>query len=142
MLMPDAVLAGYTNSSMAEVSCQQLPTTGHTARQPTIVLFACVHNAGGHNLAFRYFQIPPMVKSERSTALDTGRSQMANAWFNALADHSKAQSISAGTQPLQHVHPEVQTVMKVTPAIYYRGDTTVSVLLSRHQQRLTCQLLS
>lgn len=50
------------------------------------VLFACVHNAG--------------------------RSQMAAAWFNALADRSKAQAISAGTQPGPSVHPEVLAAMK------------------------------
>ncbi len=45
------------------------------------VLFACVHNAG--------------------------RSQMAAAWFNRLADSSKARAISAGTQPGTQVHPVV-----------------------------------
>ena len=50
------------------------------------VLFACVHNAG--------------------------RSQMAAAWFNRLADSSKARAISAGTDPGAHVHPEVVTVMR------------------------------
>lgn len=49
------------------------------------VLFACVHNAG--------------------------RSQMAAAWFNALADPAKARAISAGTNPARHVHPEVMAVM-------------------------------
>jgi arsenate reductase (thioredoxin) len=49
------------------------------------VLFACIHNAG--------------------------RSQMAAAWFNALADHSKARAISAGTEPGTRVHPEVLTAM-------------------------------
>ena len=49
------------------------------------VIFACVHNAG--------------------------RSQMAAALFNALADPAKAQALSAGTQPGEHVHPEVQTAM-------------------------------
>lgn len=51
----------------------------------TTVLFACVHNAG--------------------------RSQMAAAWFNALADPAKARAISAGTDPGQRVHPEVIAVM-------------------------------
>jgi len=51
----------------------------------TTVLFACVHNAG--------------------------RSQMAAAWFNALADPAKAQAISAGTAPGPRVHPEVVTAM-------------------------------
>ena len=51
-----------------------------------IVLFACVHNAG--------------------------RSQMAAAWFNRLADPTKARAISAGTQPGQQVHPEVVQAMR------------------------------
>jgi arsenate reductase len=50
------------------------------------VLFACIHNAG--------------------------RSQMAAAWFNALADASKARAISAGTEPGARVHPEVLQAMK------------------------------
>ena len=50
------------------------------------VLFACVHNAG--------------------------RSQMAAALFNQLADSSKARAISAGTDPGPHVHPEVVTAMR------------------------------
>ncbi len=50
------------------------------------VIFACVHNAG--------------------------RSQMAAAFFNALADASKANAISAGTEPGTRVHPEVLDVMR------------------------------
>ncbi len=50
------------------------------------VLFACVHNAG--------------------------RSQMAAAWFNRLADPSRARAISAGTNPGPHVHPAVVTAMR------------------------------
>ena len=50
------------------------------------VLFACVHNAG--------------------------RSQMAAAWFNRLADPSKARAISAGTRPAAAVHPEVVEAMR------------------------------
>ena len=49
------------------------------------VLFACVHNAG--------------------------RSQMASAWFNRLADSTKARAMSAGTNPAGGVHPEVVEVM-------------------------------
>jgi arsenate reductase len=49
------------------------------------VVFACVHNAG--------------------------RSQMAAAFFNALADPAKARAVSAGTQPGERVHPEVQSAM-------------------------------
>jgi arsenate reductase len=50
------------------------------------VIFACVHNAG--------------------------RSQMAAAFFNQLADRSKAQAVSAGTEPGLRVHPEVLAVMQ------------------------------
>jgi arsenate reductase len=51
-----------------------------------LFLFACVHNAG--------------------------RSQMAAAWFNRLANAGKARGISAGTQPGARVHPEVLEAMK------------------------------
>lgn len=51
-----------------------------------VVLFACTHNAG--------------------------RSQMAAALFNALADPSRARAISAGTRPGPAVHPEVAAVMR------------------------------
>lgn len=50
------------------------------------VIFACIHNAG--------------------------RSQMAAAWFTALADPTKARAISAGTAPGARVHPEVLEAMK------------------------------
>jgi arsenate reductase len=50
------------------------------------VIFACVHNAG--------------------------RSQMAAAFFNALADPAKARAISAGTQPAANVHPGVVDAMR------------------------------
>ncbi|CAL8465689.1 g5225 [Coccomyxa elongata] len=36
---------------------------------------------------------------------------MAAAWFNHLVDSSEAQAISAGTQPDDHVHPEVVNSM-------------------------------
>lgn len=49
------------------------------------VIFACVHNAG--------------------------RSQMAAAFFNEIADPQKARAISAGTEPGPRVHPEVLEVM-------------------------------
>lgn len=50
------------------------------------VIFACVHNAG--------------------------RSQMAAAFFNLLADPTKARAVSAGTAPGERVHPEVVAVMQ------------------------------
>jgi arsenate reductase (thioredoxin) len=50
------------------------------------VIFACVHNAG--------------------------RSQMAAAFFNKLADPAKARALSAGTAPVDRVHPEVVEVMR------------------------------
>ncbi|GEN07533.1 Protein-tyrosine-phosphatase [Myxococcus fulvus] len=49
------------------------------------VIFACVRNAG--------------------------RSQMAAAFFNVLADPDKARAISAGTQPGERLHPEVLEAM-------------------------------
>lgn len=56
------------------------------AARPRAVLFACVHNAG--------------------------RSQMAAALLNQLADPGRARAISAGTQPADHVHPVVAEVMR------------------------------
>jgi arsenate reductase len=50
------------------------------------VIFACIHNAG--------------------------RSQMAAAWFNALADATRARAVSAGTEPGTRVHPEVLVAMR------------------------------
>jgi arsenate reductase len=37
---------------------------------------------------------------------------MAAAWFNQLADPTKARAVSAGTQPGERVHPEVVDVMR------------------------------
>jgi arsenate reductase len=50
------------------------------------VLFACIHNAG--------------------------RSQMAAALFNALADPARARAVSAGTQPAERVNPQVVAVLR------------------------------
>jgi len=50
------------------------------------VIFACVHSAG--------------------------RSQMAAAFFNRLADPEKARAVSAGTEPADRVHPEVVEAMR------------------------------
>jgi arsenate reductase len=52
----------------------------------TTVLFACVQNAG--------------------------RSQMAAALFNQLADPARVRAVSAGTDPGSRVHPEVVTAMR------------------------------
>jgi arsenate reductase (thioredoxin) len=52
----------------------------------TTVIFACVHNAG--------------------------RSQMAAALFNVLADPRKAHALSAGTSPAAQVQSEVIAVMR------------------------------
>ena len=71
-----------------------------------VVLFACIHNAG--------------------------RSQMAAAWFNALSDKTKAQAISAGTEPGARVHPEVVAAMR-----------EVGIELANHSpQKLTDELAS
>jgi arsenate reductase len=50
------------------------------------VIFACVHNAG--------------------------RSQMAAAFLNALADPERVDAVSAGTRPGDRVHPEVVAAMR------------------------------
>jgi len=57
-------------------------------RPPNTVIFACVHNAG--------------------------RSQMAAAFFNLLADPRKARAVSAGTQPGTRVHDVVVEAMGET----------------------------
>jgi arsenate reductase len=49
------------------------------------IVFACVHSAG--------------------------RSQMAAAFFNALADPALASAVAAGTEPAARVHPEVVRTM-------------------------------
>jgi arsenate reductase len=80
----------------------------------TTVLFACVHNAG--------------------------RSQMAAALFNQLADPSKARAISAGTNPGPRVHPQVveamrevgadlsiATTTKLTPEIAQRAHVLITM---------------
>ena len=70
------------------------------------VIFACVHNAG--------------------------RSQMAAAFFNELADPLKAVAASAGTRPGDRVHPEVVGVMR---------EVNID-LAGRQPQKLTTQLAS
>ena len=50
------------------------------------VIFACIHNAG--------------------------RSQMAAAFFDQLADPTLARALSAGTRPAARVHPEVVEAMR------------------------------
>ena len=69
------------------------------------VLFACVHNAG--------------------------RSQMAAALFNALADPVKARAISAGTEPGERVHPEVVAAMRRSASIFGRATPGSSRTSSR-----------
>jgi arsenate reductase (thioredoxin) len=53
---------------------------------PVTVIFACVQSAG--------------------------RSQMAAAFFNAIADPRRARAMSAGTRPADRVHPEVVAAMR------------------------------
>jgi arsenate reductase (thioredoxin) len=43
---------------------------------------------------------------------NAGRSQMAAAFFNHLADRARAEAISACTDPGPHVHPEVLAAMR------------------------------
>jgi arsenate reductase len=69
-----------------------------------VVLFACVHNAG--------------------------RSQMAAAFFNTLADPAKARAVSGGTRPANRVNPVVVEAMR---------ETGIDVS-TRTPQRLTAEL--
>src|SRR5919106_2430996 len=68
----------------------QIATTNSMTQSPNHpiekIVFACVHSAG--------------------------RSQMAAAFFNELADRSRAVAIAAGTQPASRVHPEVVAAMR------------------------------
>ena len=68
------------------------------------IVFACRHNAG--------------------------RSQMAAAFFNALADPPRARAVSAGTTPGDRVHPEVASAM---------GEVGIDLSQAR-PQRLTAEL--
>lgn len=43
---------------------------------------------------------------------NAGRSQMAAAFFNRIADPSEARAVSAGTRPAEHVHPVVVEAMQ------------------------------
>ena len=43
---------------------------------------------------------------------NAGRSQMAAAFFNTLANPKRAYAVSAGTRPATHVHPEVVEAMR------------------------------
>jgi len=75
------------------------------------VLFACVHNAG--------------------------RSQMAAALFNELADPSKARATSAGTNPSASVHSEVIEAMREAGTDLSTATTTkLTPELGQHAQVL------
>jgi arsenate reductase len=72
----------------------------------TTVIFACIHNAG--------------------------RSQMAAAFFNDLANPAVARAISAGTEPGERVHPVVVDAM---------AEKKIDLSEAR-PQRLTAELAS
>jgi arsenate reductase len=54
----------------------------------------------------------PRAKVVFACVANAGRSQMAAAFFNALADSARAHAVSAGTRPGTNVHPEVVTAMR------------------------------
>ena len=58
---------------------------------------------------------------------------MANAYFNALSDASKATSFSAGTQPGDNVHPVVQEVCTLEAVSPPHAVHSHSVSLGSHQ---------
>jgi arsenate reductase (thioredoxin) len=53
-----------------------------------------------------------MVRVVFACVQNAGRSQMAAAFFNELADPAKARAVSAGTRPAAAVHDAVVTVMR------------------------------
>jgi N-acetylglutamate synthase-like GNAT family acetyltransferase/protein-tyrosine-phosphatase len=87
----DQVPAGVQQSVEFRSACpasaivMKRPLAATPTRTRTVI-FACVHNAG--------------------------RSQMAAAFFNQLADPGVARAVSAGTQPGERVHPVVVEVMQ------------------------------
>jgi arsenate reductase (thioredoxin) len=82
--VPDGVRASAELTRLCPDSAQAMAYDLGTP--PVQVIFACIHNAG--------------------------RSQMAAAFFNELADPTKATAVSAGTEPASRVHPEIVTVMR------------------------------
>lgn len=78
-------IAGVSRFPWVSLECNVTGTVGVRGRVKTVI-FACVHNAG--------------------------RSQMAAALFNTLADPSKARAVSAGTAPGERAYPEVVAVMR------------------------------
>ena len=55
---------------------------------------------------------PGTAKVVFACVANAGRSQMAAAFFNTLANPARARAISAGTRPETAVHPEVVMVMQ------------------------------
>lgn len=83
--VPGFILAQVLGATAALVLMRWLVPSSARPTTPNKVVFACVHNAG--------------------------RSQMAAAFFNALADPARATASSAGTQPADSIHPEVVATM-------------------------------
>jgi glycerol uptake facilitator-like aquaporin len=79
------VLSRWLIPSLPETA-EDILLPHESGSQMKTYLFACVHNAG--------------------------RSQMAAALFNLYADRSGCLAISAGTEPADHIHPEVVEVMR------------------------------
>jgi len=79
------VLVRWLIPSLPETA-ERILLPHETSNHLKTYLFACVHNAG--------------------------RSQMAAALFNLFADRSGCLAISAGSQPADHIHPEVMQVMR------------------------------
>jgi hypothetical protein len=75
--MPSSPMPKAPNPAAAPTAAPDSVLKGNTMQK---IIFACVHNAG--------------------------RSQMAAAFFNRLADPAKAEALSAGTEPRLRVHPK------------------------------------
>ena len=79
-------MEGSSSAQPSRVAEEPLAPTSTRLAKVDRVIFACAHNAG--------------------------RSQMAAAFFNLLADPNRAIALSAGTRPAPHVHPVVVTAMR------------------------------
>jgi arsenate reductase (thioredoxin) len=81
----EAVAPSLTEAAIRAVSHEPLLNVCYGALMERVI-FACVHNAG--------------------------RSQMAAAFLSQMADATRVQATSAGTQPSERVHPGVVDVMR------------------------------
>jgi glycerol uptake facilitator-like aquaporin len=88
--------------------------------------FICAQVLGGAAAALTFAWLSPLALRDDTASVrpssmrkfifacvhSAGRSQMAAAFFNAMADPARACGVAAGTDPARSVHPEVIEVMR------------------------------